>query len=62
VHDLVVSKLVAGRDKDITFARVAIARGLATVDVLRARIALTPLSDAMRAAVDSRLTVAMRIE
>jgi hypothetical protein len=60
VHDLIVSKLVAGRDKDIAFARVAIARGLGSVDTLRARIAVTPLSDPMRAAVEGRLTVATR--
>ena len=58
VHDLLVSKLVAGREKDITFARVAIARGLVDVEILRQRIALTELSDPLRAAVESRLTTA----
>jgi hypothetical protein len=38
-HDLVVSKLVAGRPKDHEFARALLGAGLVDVDVLRARAA-----------------------
>jgi hypothetical protein len=41
-HDLVVSKLVAGRDKDHSFARALLAAGLIELDVLRARAELLP--------------------
>lgn len=37
LHDLVVSKLVAGRPKDLEFATALLAAGLVEVDVLRAR-------------------------
>ncbi len=36
-HDLVVSKLVAGREKDFVFAEVLVAAGLIRLDVLRDR-------------------------
>ena len=60
VHDLLVSKLFAGRPKDIAYARVALARGLATIDVVRDRIVSTPTDDARRGAVLDRLIVASR--
>jgi Nucleotidyltransferase of unknown function (DUF6036) len=41
-HDLVVSKLVAGRDKDYQFARALLEAGLVHADVLRARAELLP--------------------
>ena len=40
IHDLMVSKLVAGREEDYTFATVAIARGMVDLDELRRRAAL----------------------
>lgn len=43
VHDLLVSKYVAGRDKDREFARAALRHGLADADTLRARLARAPL-------------------
>lgn len=49
-HDLVVSKLIAGRDKDHAFARVALAHGLVDRGVLEARLADTEVDDARRAA------------
>jgi len=41
-HDLVVSKLVAGREKDYRFARALLASGLIRADVLSARAGLLP--------------------
>jgi hypothetical protein len=41
-HDLVVSKLVAGREKDFGFARALLEVGLVRADVLRARAELLP--------------------
>jgi hypothetical protein len=41
-HDLVVSKLVAGREKDYVFAVALIDAGLVEVDVLRERALLVP--------------------
>jgi len=59
VHDL-LAKLVAGREKDVAYARVALARGLASAEVLRERIAHTTLDARLRAAVHDRLTIALR--
>lgn len=41
-HDLVVSKLVAGREKDYGFARALAAAGFVCLDVLRERAASLP--------------------
>lgn len=41
-HDLVVSKLVAGREKDTNFATALIAAGLVDVDMLLERAQLLP--------------------
>jgi len=60
VHDLLVSKLVAGRDKDVAFARVALAKGLASLETLRQRIGATALDAELRAAVLARVLVATR--
>jgi len=48
VHDLVISKLVAGREKDMEFGRVAANHGLVDVGILRARLAETTLVPALR--------------
>lgn len=48
-HDLVASKLLAARDKDVAFARVAIENGLVEREVVHERIARTPTDDARRA-------------
>lgn len=45
VHDLVVSKLIAGREKDLEFARQAAAKHLIDEKLLLDRIAETSLSD-----------------
>jgi hypothetical protein len=47
-HDLVLSKYVAGRDKDRRFTRVALAAGLVTREVLVQRLADMPIDEAAR--------------
>jgi hypothetical protein len=49
IHDLLISKYVAGREKDLRFNRVAIENGLASVAVLTARLDRTPIDDEARA-------------
>jgi hypothetical protein len=48
IHDLIVSKYVANRDKDRRFCRVALAHGLADASVVRRRLGETPVTDAVR--------------
>lgn len=55
IHDLLISKLVAGREKDLEFARVALACGLARAEVLRERLAETELEPRLREAVRVRI-------
>ena len=55
VHDLVVSKLVAGREKDLAFARAALKYGLASGDLLRDRAATLLVSEDVRRMVLERL-------
>ena len=47
-HDLVVSKLVAGREKDYAFARALLKADLVQADVLRARVELLPGPQAIK--------------
>lgn len=54
-HDLVVSKLIAGRAKDLDYARVALEAGIVSASTLRARLALTGAPDALRAGAEARL-------
>ena len=50
-HDLAVSKLAAGREKDIEFVSGMLRAGLISVDVVRKRLAETPRLPAERAAI-----------
>ena len=59
-HDLVLSKLVAGRDKDVHFAAEALRHRLVRLRELRARIDTLPVDDTLRAVVSGRLEVAVR--
>jgi hypothetical protein len=43
IHDLIASKYVAGRQRDLEFAEEAIEQGLARKKILRQRIALLPI-------------------
>jgi hypothetical protein len=54
-NDLVVAKLVAGRDKDFDYARVALQHGLVRVRMLRERVSALPVSEAVRGLVLTRL-------
>jgi Nucleotidyltransferase of unknown function (DUF6036) len=56
IHDLLVSKLVAGREKDFEFAAVALREKLATPEILWDRLAETEIADPrLRTAVESRV-------
>lgn len=48
IHDLVISKYVAERDKDIRFIRAAIAHGFVDRDVLLDRLGSTPVPNDRR--------------
>ena len=45
IHDLVISKYVAGREKDMEFARAVISHGLVAQDTLQSRLEATPIDD-----------------
>lgn len=55
VHDLAVAKLVAGREKDVSFVRALVRHGMVTVAVLRDRLAQTVMDDARRTLCEARL-------
>jgi hypothetical protein len=55
IHDLLVSKLVAGRAKDLVFIASAIGHGLGTLEALRDRLAETDLDEPIRAVCVERL-------
>ncbi len=48
IHDLVISKYVAGREKDMAFVRVAISHGLVDEATLGRRLESTPIGDELR--------------
>jgi hypothetical protein len=54
-HDLVVSKLAAGRTKDIEFCAAAVRTGLVGIATLSERLAATELDDTRRVRVQSQL-------
>jgi Nucleotidyltransferase of unknown function (DUF6036) len=56
IHDLVISKLVAGREKDLEFALEAARHGLVAEAELRERLAATELIEEVRNLVSSRVT------
>jgi hypothetical protein len=55
VHDLAISKYVAGREKDRDFTRALANHGMISCDVLRERLAATPVPDALRARIAARI-------
>lgn len=61
-HDLVLSKLVAGRPKDLEFAAEARRAGLLDLDELRRRSSQLAIDDRLRAAVASRIAALERRE
>jgi len=59
-HDLAVSKLVAGREKDEDFVRALTTHGLIVLETLNARLKSTALSGDLRPIVEARLRAAFR--
>lgn len=57
IHDLVLSKLVAGRPRDIDYARQAKAHGLVDPAVLSERIGDLPVSDYVQGRVSSLIAI-----
>ena len=55
VHDLAVSKLVAGREKDLAFIAALFRHQLAMQELVRERLAQTSLLESTRALVGDRL-------
>jgi hypothetical protein len=49
IHDLLISKYVANREKDRHFTRAALRHGLADVETLQRRLAATAVADEKRA-------------
>ena len=54
-HDLAISKLMAGRDKDLEYLRVAAFSGLLDCDTLRRLIEATPAEPGRRRLADGRI-------
>lgn len=55
VHDLAISKYVAGREKDLAFTSALARHGMAQKETLLARAALTKLAPALRKLVEGRI-------
>ena len=55
VHDLAVSKLIAGREKDSAFLAALLKHRLADPRVVQSRLASTPLDDVRRRLAEARL-------
>jgi hypothetical protein len=60
VHDLLVAKTIAGREKDRVFLGEAARRGLADERTLLARLMETPLDEARREAARAAIAAAFR--
>jgi hypothetical protein len=55
VHDLAISKYVAGREKDLSFTRELAKQGMTHAKTLRERLSETPLDHRMREVVEQRI-------
>ncbi|MDO8185694.1 hypothetical protein Q5424_15545 [Conexibacter sp. JD483] len=55
IHDLVLAKLAAGRDRDWEFARVCLEHELCDITLLLERCTAMPLDDAHRAHIAASL-------
>ena len=60
IHDLVISKYLAHREKDLRFNRAAIRHGLVDRDTLVARLASTEVDEARRKQAEQSLLAAFR--
>jgi hypothetical protein len=56
VHDLAVSKLVAGRDKDLDFVRVLLREAMVDPAMLERRLTAVSIADAVKSLAASRLS------
>jgi hypothetical protein len=59
-HDLLVSKYVAGRDKDRRFIGAAFRYGMVIVSILRERLAATEIDSALRQRIEQQVAVDMK--
>jgi hypothetical protein len=57
LHDLLLSKYFAGRDKDHEFCRAVVQARLANRDVLRQRLVEMPIDEANRARIERRIAM-----
>lgn len=55
IHDLIISKYLAGREKDLAFAREAAKHGLANMETLLERFSRTVVTDQERKLIDARI-------
>ena len=55
IHDLMISKLYAGREKDITLFHAAAHLGLLIKETLVERLKMTPMSDEHRQVVEAQI-------
>lgn len=60
IHDLLLSKYVAGREKDREFTRIAVEHGLARRDVLETRLAALAVDERTRALIAARIEADFR--
>ena len=56
IHDLLISKYIAGREKDRRYTAAAARHGLCSAALLRQRLATTTVADAVRRQVDDAIT------
>ena len=55
IHDLIISKLYAGRKRDIEFFHAAVNLGLLSKESLMERLNVTPMSDKHRSIIEKRI-------
>lgn len=55
IHDLIISKLYAGRQKDIDFFHAAVKLGLLSIETLTEKLNVTPMSDERRLIIEKRM-------
>jgi len=60
-NDVAVSKLVAGREKDLVFVGHLIQHGLAEAETIRQRLVNTPMVDELRGATGARLLKSLEL-
>jgi hypothetical protein len=60
VHDLLLAKTAAGRDKDLRFLADAARHGMAKPDILIERLATMPIAEALRELCKQRILAAFR--